>query len=112
MDWLQKSLKSILQIKRENKSIDLSLTSKKMYFLLAECRIVNLWCGTCHTTFVMSASFTNQVLAQLELWSEGEKYKNKVYPLHLWVTAPISPEQRKQKPNIYLIKIHFTLLFQ
>jgi adenosylhomocysteinase len=46
---------------------------------------VNLGCATGHPSFVMSASFTNQVLAQIELWTNGENYKNQVYvlPKHL-----------------------------
>jgi adenosylhomocysteinase len=53
--------------------------------LLAEGRLVNLGCGTGHPSFVMSNSFTNQVLAQLELWQNSAKYENKVYvlPKHL-----------------------------
>ncbi len=48
-------------------------------------RLVNLGCGTGHPSFVMSNSFTNQVLAQIELWLQGEKYDNQVYvlPKHL-----------------------------
>ena len=49
--------------------------------LLAEGRLVNLGCATGHPSFVMSNSFTNQTLAQLELWNEGDKYENKVYTL-------------------------------
>ena len=49
--------------------------------MLAKGRLVNLGCGTGHPSFVMSASFTNQVLAQLELWQHHEKYENKVYVL-------------------------------
>jgi len=49
--------------------------------LLAQGRLVNLGCATGHPSFVMSASFTNQVLAQIELWTRGEKYQNKVYVL-------------------------------
>ncbi len=57
----------------------------KDVILLAEGRLVNLGCGTGHPSFVMSNSFTNQVLAQIELWSQGEKYENQVYmlPKHL-----------------------------
>lgn len=53
--------------------------------ILAEGRLVNLGCATGHPSFVMSNSFTNQVLAQLELWLHSEKYENKVYvlPKHL-----------------------------
>ncbi|MBM85514.1 MAG: adenosylhomocysteinase [Rhodospirillaceae bacterium] len=53
----------------------------KRILLLAEGRLVNLGCATGHPSFVMSASFTNQVLAQIELWSHPEKYENKVYVL-------------------------------
>jgi adenosylhomocysteinase len=57
----------------------------KRIILLAEGRLVNLGCGTGHPSFVMSASFTNQVLAQMELWAHSEKYEKKVYvlPKHL-----------------------------
>jgi adenosylhomocysteinase len=58
---------------------------KKRITLLAEGRLVNLGCATGHPSFVMSNSFTNQVLAQMELWKNSEKYENKVYvlPKHL-----------------------------
>ena len=57
----------------------------KRLILLAEGRLVNLGCGTGHPSFVMSASFTNQVLAQIELWEKHETYENQVYvlPKHL-----------------------------
>ena len=57
----------------------------KDILLLAEGRLVNLGCATGHPSFVMSNSFTNQVLAQLELWNNNQEYKNKVYmlPKHL-----------------------------
>ena len=57
----------------------------KDIIVLAEGRLVNLGCGTGHPSFVMSNSFTNQVLAQLELWLHSDKYENKVYvlPKHL-----------------------------
>ena len=57
----------------------------KRVILLAEGRLVNLGCATGHPSFVMSASFTNQVLAQIELWTNAEAYENKVYvlPKHL-----------------------------
>ena len=53
--------------------------------LLAQGRLVNLGCATGHPSFVMSNSFTNQVLAQIELWNHSDKYENKVYmlPKHL-----------------------------
>src|SRR5210317_1440019 len=57
----------------------------KRITLLAEGRLVNLGCATGHPSFVMSNSFTNQVLAQMELWNHGERYENQVYvlPKHL-----------------------------
>ncbi len=53
----------------------------KRIILLAEGRLVNLGCATGHPSFVMSASFTNQVLAQIELWNNSDSYENKVYVL-------------------------------
>ena len=57
----------------------------KRLIVLAEGRLVNLGCGTGHPSFVMSASFTNQVLAQIEIWENYKTYENKVYvlPKHL-----------------------------
>jgi adenosylhomocysteinase len=57
----------------------------KRIILLAEGRLVNLGCATGHPSFVMSNSFTNQVLAQMELWNHGDRYENQVYvlPKHL-----------------------------
>jgi len=59
--------------------------SGKRIILLAEGRLVNLGCATGHPSFVMSASFTNQTLAQIELWNNADNYENKVYvlPKHL-----------------------------
>lgn len=53
----------------------------KRMILLAEGRLLNLGCATGHSAFVMSASFTNQVMAQIELWNHHKKYENKVYIL-------------------------------
>jgi adenosylhomocysteinase len=57
----------------------------KDIILLAEGRLINLGCATGHPSFVMSASFTNQVIAQMELWDNSDSYENKVYtlPKHL-----------------------------
>jgi adenosylhomocysteinase len=65
--------------------VDMYTINGKDIILLAEGRLVNLGCATGHPSFVMSNSFTNQVLAQLELWKNIEKYENKVYmlPKHL-----------------------------
>ena len=64
---------------------EIELPSKKRIILLAEGRLVNLGCATGHPSFVMSASFTNQVIAQIELWKNSDEYENKVYvlPKHL-----------------------------
>jgi len=64
---------------------EIEFPNKKRILLLAEGRLVNLGCATGHPSFVMSASFTNQVIAQIELWNNYEKYDKKVYvlPKHL-----------------------------
>ena len=65
--------------------VDMYTINGKDIILLAEGRLVNLGCATGHPSFVMSNSFTNQVLAQLELWNNTDQYENKVYmlPKHL-----------------------------
>jgi adenosylhomocysteinase len=65
--------------------VDLYTIGGKDVILLAEGRLVNLGCATGHPSFVMSNSFTNQVLAQIELWNHNDFYENKVYvlPKHL-----------------------------
>ncbi len=65
--------------------VDLYNIEGKDIIVLAEGRLVNLGCATGHPSFVMSNSFTNQTLAQIELWANSEKYENKVYvlPKHL-----------------------------
>jgi adenosylhomocysteinase len=83
MAWLNKSYGSTkIEIKPQ---VDLYNIDGRDIILLAEGRLVNLGCGTGHPSFVMSSSFTNQVLAQLELWQNRENYKNDVYmlPKHL-----------------------------
>ena len=64
---------------------EITLPSKKRIILLAEGRLVNIGCATGNPSFVMSASFTNQVTAQIELWNNSDKYEKKVYvlPKHL-----------------------------
>ena len=64
---------------------EIEFPDKKKILLLAEGRLVNLGCGTGHPSFVMSASFTNQTIAQIELWNNSKNYENKVYvlPKHL-----------------------------
>lgn len=65
--------------------VDLYNVDGNEIIVLAEGRLVNLGCGTGHPSFVMSNSFTNQVLAQLELWNNTDNYENQVYmlPKHL-----------------------------
>ena len=65
--------------------VDKYTVDGKDVIVLAEGRLVNLGCATGHPSFVMSNSFTNQVLAQLELWQNSDNYENKVYmlPKHL-----------------------------
>jgi adenosylhomocysteinase len=65
--------------------VDLYNIDGKDVIVLAEGRLVNLGCATGHPSFVMSNSFTNQVLAQIELWQNHDQYDNKVFvlPKHL-----------------------------
>jgi len=60
---------------------EIELVDGKRIILLAKGRLVNLGCATGHPSFVMSASFTNQVMAQIELWNNHKKYENRVYVL-------------------------------
>ena len=80
--WLNKNAQSKTEIKPQ---VDLYELGGKEIILLAEGRLVNLGCATGHPSFVMSNSFANQTLAQIELWNNADKYKNEVYmlPKHL-----------------------------
>ena len=83
MAWLNKNYgNSKIEIKPQ---VDKYTIDGKDVIILAEGRLVNLGCATGHPSFVMSNSFTNQTLAQLELWTNHGKYENKVYtlPKHL-----------------------------
>jgi len=84
MVWLNKNYGySKVEIKPQ---VDLyTLENNKQLIILAEGRLVNLGCATGHPSFVMSNSFTNQTLAQIELWNNVDKYENKIYmlPKHL-----------------------------
>ena len=83
MEWLNANYgHSKIEIKPQ---VDLYKIDDKEVIVLAEGRLVNLGCATGHPSFVMSNSFTNQVLAQLELWINTHNYENKVYmlPKHL-----------------------------
>ena len=109
MAWLDKNYgKSKMEIKPQ---VDIyTLENNKQIIILAEGRLVNLGCATGHPSFVMSNSFTNQTLAQIELWKNSDKYENKIYmlPKHLdekvaslhlkhlgVVLEELSPEQAK-----------------
>ena len=72
--------------------------------LLAEGRLVNLGCATGHPSFVMSNSFTNQVLAQIELWNHGDNYDKQVYvlPKHL--------DEKVARLHLDRIDVHLTSL--
>ncbi len=83
MAWLNKNYgKTKITIKPQ---VDKYTIDGKDIIVLAEGRLVNLGCATGHPSFVMSNSFTNQTLAQIELWNHPERYENKVYtlPKHL-----------------------------
>ncbi len=99
MAWLNKNYgktKDVIKPQVDKYSID-----KKDIIVLAEGRLVNLGCGTGHPSFVMSNSFTNQTLAQLELWNNSDKYENKVYTL---------PKQLDEKvARLHLAKINCEL---
>jgi len=76
----------------------------KKLIVLAEGRLVNLGCATGHPSFVMSASFTNQVLAQIELWSHPDQYENKVYVL------PKQLDEKVARLHLKKIGAHLTTL--
>jgi adenosylhomocysteinase len=78
----------------------------KRLILLAEGRLVNLGCATGHPSFVMSNSFTNQVLAQIELWKNSANYERKVYML------PKKLDEKVARMHLKRIGIHLTTLTQ
>jgi adenosylhomocysteinase len=83
MAWLNQNFgNKRVEIKPQ---VDKYTIDEKDVIVLAEGRLVNLGCATGHPSFVMSNSFTNQVLAQIELWDNSDNYKNEVYmlPKHL-----------------------------
>src|SRR5690606_6531246 len=79
MDWLNKHYGHTKDTIKPQ--VDLYNIEGKEVIILAEGRLVNLGCATGHPSFVMSNSFTNQVLAQIELWNNAQQYENKVYVL-------------------------------
>ncbi len=76
----------------------------KRLIVLAEGRLVNLGCATGHPSFVMSNSFTNQVLAQIELWNHADRYENKVYVL------PKQLDEKVARMHLERIGAHLTQL--
>ena len=80
------------------------LPSGNKIILLAEGRLVNLGCATGHPSFVMSNSFTNQVLAQIELWKNSSKYENKVY------TLPKHLDEKVAKLHLEKLGVELTIL--
>jgi adenosylhomocysteinase len=78
----------------------------KRIIVLAKGRLVNLGCATGHPSFVMSASFTNQVMAQIEFWKHSEKYENKVYVL------PKKLDEKVARLHLQKIGVNLTQLSQ
>ena len=83
---------------------EIEFPNGKRIILLAEGRLVNLGCATGHPSFVMSASFTNQVLAQIELWENAQSYENKVYVLPKNLDEKVATLHLK-KLNVRLTKL-------
>ncbi|MEC8458699.1 MAG: adenosylhomocysteinase [Bacteroidota bacterium] len=83
MSWLNATYGETMKVIKPQ--VDLYNVDGNEVIVLAEGRLVNLGCATGHPSFVMSNSFTNQTLAQIELWLHSNKYENKVYtlPKHL-----------------------------
>ena len=83
MSWLNETYGETMKVIKPQ--VDLYNVDGNEIIVLAEGRLVNLGCATGHPSFVMSNSFTNQTLAQIELWLHSDKYENKVYtlPKHL-----------------------------
>ena len=69
---------------------EIEFPDKKRILLLAEGRLVNLGCATGHPSFVMSASFTNQVIAQIELWNNSDKYQKGIYVLPKYLDEKVA----------------------
>tara|TARA_B100000676_G_C18040603_1_gene824685 strand:- start:107 stop:1423 length:1317 start_codon:yes stop_codon:yes gene_type:complete len=102
MDWLNNNYG---HTKEEIKpQVDLYNLNGNEIIVLAEGRLVNLGCATGHPSFVMSNSFTNQTLAQIELWNNIDKYENKVYmlPKHL--------DEKVAKLHLHKIGVELTEL--
>lgn len=82
----------------------IKLPNGRQIILLAKGRLANLGCGNGHPSFVMSTSFTNQVLAQLELWQHAKNYKNEVYVL------PKKLDEQVARLHLNKLGVHLTTL--
>ena len=102
MAWLNKNYG---HTKKEIKpQVDLYTINGNDIVILVEGRLVNLGCATGHPSFVMSNSFTNQVLAQIELWNKSSKYENKVY------TLPKHLDEKVAKLHLEKLGVELTIL--
>ncbi len=100
--WLKKNHGNThVEIKPQ---VDKYTINGKDIILLAEGRLVNLGCATGHPSFVMSNSFTNQTLAQIELWKNGENYENKVYMLPKYLDEKVA-KLHLEKIGVELTKL-------
>ena len=103
MAWLNKNYG---HTKDEIKpQVDLYNIEGKDVIILAEGRLVNLGCATGHPSFVMSNSFTNQVLAQIELWNHSSKYENKIYTLPKYLDEKVA-KLHLEKLGVELTKLN------
>jgi adenosylhomocysteinase len=102
MAWLNKNYGSTkITVKPQ---VDIYNVDGHDVIILAEGRLVNLGCATGHPSFVMSSSFTNQVIAQLELWENTSKYENKVY------TLPKSLDEKVARLHLAKIDVELDIL--
>ncbi len=102
MAWLNKNYGSTkITVKPQ---VDIYNVDGHDVIILAEGRLVNLGCATGHPSFVMSSSFSNQVIAQLELWENSSKYENKVY------TLPKSLDEKVARLHLAKIDVELDVL--
>ena len=102
MAWLNKNYGSTkITVKPQ---VDIYNVDGHDVIILAEGRLVNLGCATGHPSFVMSSSFSNQVIAQLELWENASKYENKVY------TLPKSLDEKVARLHLAKIDVELDIL--
>ncbi|MFL1010858.1 adenosylhomocysteinase [Flavisericum labens] len=104
MAWLNKNYGNTKNVIKPQ--VDKYTVNGKDVIILAQGRLVNLGCATGHPSFVMSNSFTNQTLAQIELWKNSDKYENKVYML------PKQLDEKVAKLHLEKIGVELTELKQ